>query len=155
LKRDTPAMECMLASVAKLHVRGVAVQWELLGIDGVSHHSFPGYPWQRQHFWAESEDARAVRLSGPAHPLLGTRGRGANPAWLSEDAFPGIPRIRVPVEEPWGANVVRIGNHVVASSGFPRTIDLIQSHGFTVHPVDLSEFAKAEGGVTCLSLLVG
>jgi acyl transferase domain-containing protein len=84
LKRDTPAMECMLASVAKLHVRGVAVQWERLGIDGVSHHSFPGYPWQRQHFWAESEDARAVRLSGPAHPLLGTRGRGANPAWMAD-----------------------------------------------------------------------
>jgi dimethylargininase len=77
-----------------------------------------------------------------------------NPAWLPAGAFPGIPRVEVDPAEPWGANVVRIGNYVLAASAFPRTIDRIRSRGFTVHPVDLSEFAKAEGGVTCLSLLV-
>jgi dimethylargininase len=77
-----------------------------------------------------------------------------NPAWLPAEAFPGTPRVEVDPAEPWGANVVRIGNHVLAAAAFPRTIDRIRSRGFTVHPVDLSEFAKAEGGVTCLSLLV-
>jgi dimethylargininase len=77
-----------------------------------------------------------------------------NPAWLPAGAFPDMSRIEVDPAEPWGANVVRIGNHVLAASAFPRTIDRIRSRGFTVHPVDLSEFAKAEGGVTCLSLLV-
>jgi dimethylargininase len=77
-----------------------------------------------------------------------------NPRWLPAGSFPGIPTVNVDPAEPWGANVVRIGNHVVASSAFPRTIDRIRSRGFTVHPVDLIEFAKAEGGVTCLSLLV-
>jgi dimethylargininase len=77
-----------------------------------------------------------------------------NPAWLPAEAFPGIARVEIDPAEPWGANVVRIGNHVLAASAFPRTIDRIRSRGFTVHPVNLSEFAKAEGGVTCLSLLV-
>jgi dimethylargininase len=77
-----------------------------------------------------------------------------NPAWLPAGAFSGIPRVEVDPAEPWGANVVRIVNHVLAASAFPRTIDRIRSRGVTVHPVDLSEFAKAEGGVTCLSLLV-
>jgi acyl transferase domain-containing protein/NADPH:quinone reductase-like Zn-dependent oxidoreductase/acyl carrier protein len=84
LKRDAPAMRCVLGSIAKLHVRGVAVQWERLSTDDASHQPFPTYPWQRQRFWAESPDARALRLSGPSHPLLGTRKRGANPAWLSD-----------------------------------------------------------------------
>ncbi len=77
-----------------------------------------------------------------------------NPAWLPKDAFPGIERTLVSAEEPWGANVVRIGNAVIASSAFPRSIERIRARGFEVHPVDLSEFAKAEGGVSCLSLLV-
>ncbi|HEY2783537.1 MAG TPA: N(G),N(G)-dimethylarginine dimethylaminohydrolase [Fimbriiglobus sp.] len=77
-----------------------------------------------------------------------------NPAWIPDDAFPGIERVSVHPGEPWGANVVRIGNHLIASSAFPRTIDLLRARGFTVHSVDLSEFAKAEGGVTCLSLLI-
>ncbi|TMG97907.1 MAG: acyltransferase domain-containing protein, partial [Betaproteobacteria bacterium] len=84
LKRDAPAMQCMLESVAKLHVRGVAVQWERLSTGDAPHQPFPSYPWQRQRFWTESPDARALRLSGPSHPLLGTLKRGANPAWLSD-----------------------------------------------------------------------
>jgi dimethylargininase len=77
-----------------------------------------------------------------------------NPAWLPAGAFPGFARVEVDPAESWGANIVRIGNQVLAAAAFPRTIDRIRSRGFTVHPVDLSEFAKAEGGVTCLSLLV-
>jgi dimethylargininase len=78
-----------------------------------------------------------------------------NPEWLPTDAFRNVEQIPVPREEPWGANVVRIGNHVIASTAFQRTIDLLRRRGFAVYTVDLSEFAKAEGGVTCLSLLVG
>jgi dimethylargininase len=77
-----------------------------------------------------------------------------NSRWLPPDAFPGIPRVEVDPTEPWGANVVCIGNHVIAAAAFPRTIDRVRTRGFKVHAVDLSEFAKAEGGVTCLSLLV-
>jgi len=77
-----------------------------------------------------------------------------NPQWLPADVFPGVSRIDVDPAEPWGANVVRLGNHVIASSAFPRTIARLRGLGFDVRAVDLSEFAKAEGGVTCLSLIL-
>ena len=38
-------------------------------------------------------------------------------------------------------------------AGFPRTAELIRVRGFEVMPVELGEFAKADGGVTCLSLI--
>lgn len=77
-----------------------------------------------------------------------------NPAWLPADAIPGLPRLAVDPAEPWGANVVRLGNTVIAAAAFPRTNDRLRTRDYDVHTVDLSEFAKAEGGVTCLSLLI-
>ena len=45
------------------------------------------------------------------------------------------------------ASVCVAANHV-------RSTDLIRKLGFDVLTIDLSEFAKAEGGVTCLSILL-
>src|SRR5262249_15399980 len=70
LQRNEPASHCMMETVASLHVRGVDVDWPRVNRSDGSHRSFPGYPWQRERFWAESHDARALRLSGAAHPLL-------------------------------------------------------------------------------------
>lgn len=56
-------------------------------------------------------------------------------------------------EEPWAADVAFVGNHVCVAAGHPRTADKIERLGFPVRRIELSEFAKAEGGVTCLSLL--
>jgi dimethylargininase len=49
--------------------------------------------------------------------------------------------------------VVRAGGAVVAAAGFPRTAERLRSRGLDVRTVDVSEFQKAEGGVTCKSLL--
>ena len=46
------------------------------------------------------------------------------------------------------------GNSVVLAADHTRTIELIDKLGFDVRPVQISEFAKAEGGVSCLSLLL-
>ena len=43
---------------------------------------------------------------------------------------------------------------VCLSAAHPRTADLVRGLGFDVQTIDLSEFAKAEGCVTCLSLLL-
>ncbi len=56
--------------------------------------------------------------------------------------------------EAEGANVALVGTRVIASSAAPRTIERLRQRGFDVEAVDLSEFAKAEGSVTCLSILV-
>jgi dimethylargininase len=78
-----------------------------------------------------------------------------NPSWLDLRDFAGFDIMRVPREEPWAANVARVGASIIAAAAYPRTADIIRDRGYDVRLVDLSEFAKAEGGVTCLSLLIG
>ena len=76
-----------------------------------------------------------------------------NPAWVDTAALGGCELVRVAEEEPWGANVVRVGSRICVSANHPRTAATILAAGFDVQTVDVSEFAKAEGGVTCLSIL--
>jgi len=77
-----------------------------------------------------------------------------NSAWLNESALEGYERLNVSKDEPWGANVALVGSNVLMAAEHVRTAELINGLGFTVRQIDLSEFAKAEGGVTCLSLLI-
>ena len=76
-----------------------------------------------------------------------------NPAWLDLRALDGFACVPLPEEEPDAANVALVGETVCASAAHPRTIERIRQLGFDVRAIDLSEFAKAEGCVTCLSLL--
>jgi len=76
-----------------------------------------------------------------------------NPAWIDVGALRGFELVPVPDAEPWSANVMRIGNGVCVAADHLEIVGLIRKRGFEVHTIDLSEFAKAEGGVTCLSIL--
>ncbi len=77
-----------------------------------------------------------------------------NPAWLDMPSLRGFETVSVPAEEPWAANTLPIGGAVCLAAGHGRTADLLRSRGLDVRTADLSEFAKAEGSVTCLSLLL-
>ena len=61
--------------------------------------------------------------------------------------------LHVPHAEPWGGDVLVLGERIIASDAFPETAELLARNGFDVATVSVSEFAKAEGGVTCLSLV--
>jgi dimethylargininase len=61
--------------------------------------------------------------------------------------------VSVPNAEPLAGDVLVIGERIIASDAFPETISLLGSRGWEVIPVSVSEFAKAEGGVTCMSLV--
>lgn len=76
-----------------------------------------------------------------------------NPDWVPADAFPDCETIDVDEKEPFGANALRVGDDVVYSSQFPLTHERLVRRGLRVSPVDLSELAKAEGAVTCCSLI--
>ncbi|QQS40508.1 MAG: dimethylargininase [Acidobacteriota bacterium] len=76
-----------------------------------------------------------------------------NKGWVDPSAFEGIRVIEIDNEEPFAANVLRLGNRIVAHAGFPGTIEKLRDAGFEVMAVDISEFLKAEAGLTCLSLL--
>ena len=41
------------------------------------------------------------------------------------------------------------------ASTFPRTLERLERRGYAVTTVDVSEIAKAEGAVTCCSLIFG
>lgn len=77
-----------------------------------------------------------------------------NPAWVDPAAFAGMETIAVDPAEPGAANVLRIGSALVQDAAYPRTRAALERRGLAVHSVDLSELAKAEGAVTCCSLIV-
>jgi dimethylargininase len=76
-----------------------------------------------------------------------------NPDWVDMEDLRGFDTIRIPEQEPWGANTLSIGQKVCLAAEHVRTGDLLRARGFEVETVELSEFAKAEGGITCLSIL--
>ena len=73
--------------------------------------------------------------------------------------FPGLvddpsvfPRF-LPVPEETGAHVVLLGgNRVLMSASAPRTAEMFRGLGLSVVAVDIGEFEKLEGCVTCLSV---
>lgn len=77
-----------------------------------------------------------------------------NPSHIETEPFCEFEWIEVEEEEAYAANCLTVENHVILPAGFPKLEQRIQKHGFSTLPVEMSEFQKADGGVTCLSLLV-
>ncbi len=80
-----------------------------------------------------------------------------NPAWVDATAFADFKKIEVNADEPFAANVLPVGSVLIANAAFPRTLERVHAHariaGQHVVPVDISEFGKAEAGLTCMSLV--
>lgn len=77
-----------------------------------------------------------------------------NPRLVNPQAFAGFEIIEVDPEETMAANALRLRDRIIFPSAFPRTAARLRSNGFRLTTVDASELAKAEGAVTCCSLLV-
>ena len=77
-----------------------------------------------------------------------------NPQWVDADAFGDMRRIEVSPDEPFAANALLLEDSVIYASGFPRTAAAVRKAGIDVQTVDVSELAKAEGGVTCCSIIL-
>jgi dimethylargininase len=73
---------------------------------------------------------------------------------LPPGTFAGAREIVVPAAEAPAANAVVIGRTALVAAGFPETARLVAAAGFEVIPVDTSEMRKADGALTCLSILV-
>ena len=76
-----------------------------------------------------------------------------NPRWVSPSLFDGWRIIDVDDDEPAAANALRIGERVIFPEEFSRTRRKLEAEGIEVIAVPAGELAKAEGGVTCCSLL--
>ena len=77
-----------------------------------------------------------------------------NRAWLPAAPFADWRIIDVDPSEPAAANALRIGDSLVFPEELIRTRRRLEAEGIDVRPVPASELAKAEGGVTCCSLIL-
>ena len=69
-------------------------------------------------------------------------------------AFAAHELVRVDATEEYAANAVRINDHVLIASGYPRLASRLDALGYRTISLDMSEFAKLDGGLSCLSLRV-
>jgi len=77
-----------------------------------------------------------------------------NREWIDTAPFSSMRLLDVDPLEPMGANTLRVGEALIYPEAYPRTRARLEREGLRVHPVPADELAKAEGGVTCCSLLV-
>lgn len=77
-----------------------------------------------------------------------------DPQRVDGRAFGGVSWVEVAPDEPQAANVLAVGRTVICSDAAPQTRRLLEARGWRVLPLDVSELAKAEAGVTCCSLIL-
>lgn len=76
------------------------------------------------------------------------------PTSVEAGCFKKFEWIEVEEDQAYAANCLAVGDSVILPAGFPQLEQRIGQHGFKTLPVVLSEFQKADGGVTCLSLVM-
>ena len=101
---------------------------------------------------------RGVTVSGCLHLKSAVTQVGenlllVNPAWVSKDVFPRMDFIDVDSAESYAANAVLVDGQVIYPAAFPLTGRRLKDAGIKLTLVDASELAKAEGAVTCCSIL--
>jgi dimethylargininase len=77
-----------------------------------------------------------------------------NPQWVDKKVFGGVNFIETDASEPYAANAVLIGDSIVYAAAFPKTGERLEASGIPVLRVEADELAKAEGAVTCCSLIL-
>ncbi len=117
-----------------------------------------GIEQMRSHLKPYGYTVQGVDLHGCLHlktavTQVAERTLLINPAWVDEGTFKGMQFIHVDLAEPPAANAVRVGGALIYPTSFPRTRARLEQSGLKLHGVDMSETEKAEGGVTCCSLI--
>jgi len=62
-------------------------------------------------------------------------------------------KIVVPRGEEYAADCLAINGTVLMARGYPKTKKLVENEGFSVKEIEMSEFRKGEGALTCLSII--
>jgi len=72
--------------------------------------------------------------------------------FIDHPAFEGFHKIEVDPDESYAANSLWINSIVLVPAGFPKTLKKIEQAGYSSITLDVSEFQKLDGGLSCLSL---
>lgn len=109
------------------------------------------------YFGYSSELIDIRKLDGVLHLKSAVNYLGENtllmdPRIANHPAFASFQRLVVPLEEAYAANCLRVNDVVLVPDGFPQTLELVTNDGFDPKVLDVSEYQKMDGGLSCLSL---
>jgi dimethylargininase len=101
----------------------------------------------------------SLRISKVLHLKSACTYLGNNCVVLSKGCFDegvlsGLNRIVVPKGEGYAADCLAVNGTVLLAKGYPRARALIEREGFHVEELDVSEFRKGDGALTCLSIIL-
>ena len=77
-----------------------------------------------------------------------------NKRWVDTHHFENFDWIEVDPAEPFAANCLPIVESIIFPTAFPKTRAKLEERGYKIVTVDVSELAKAEGALTCCSLII-
>ncbi len=72
--------------------------------------------------------------------------------FLSKEEFQGFNILEIDQNESYAANCIWVNDTVIIPKGYPKAKEMIKNEGYAVKEVDVSEFRKLDGGLSCLSL---
>ncbi len=72
--------------------------------------------------------------------------------FLTKPEFQTFDLINIPKTESYAANCIWVNDQVLIPAGFPKAYRKIEAAGYSVIELDMSEFQKLDGGLSCLSL---
>lgn len=72
--------------------------------------------------------------------------------FIDNPLFQNYNIIKVDEDESYAANCIRVNNYVLLANGYEKLINSISSLGCKVLKLDITEFRKMDGGLSCLSL---
>ncbi len=103
-------------------------------------------------------EVTAVEFGGALHlksvcTVLGASTLLADPRRVDVTQFREVDYLVVPGHEWPAANTVTVNGTVVLAAGFPDTAAMLEANGLEVRAINISEFQKAEGAVSCKSIL--
>jgi dimethylargininase len=77
-----------------------------------------------------------------------------NRNWVDTRHFPRFDLIDIDASEPFAANCLPVNGEIIFPAAFPKTRAKLEARGYKVRTVQVDELAKAEGAVTCCSLII-
>ncbi|MBA2292178.1 MAG: hypothetical protein H0W15_06970 [Gemmatimonadales bacterium] len=76
------------------------------------------------------------------------------PSLASHPALSAYDVLTVPLAEMYAANCVRVNEVLLVPAGHPQITAALAAMGYRVVPLEMSEFRKMDGGLSCLSIRV-
>jgi len=98
------------------------------------------------------EDSSIVHLKSYV-TYLGDSKLIATKEYANNPAFEKFEILQVSEEEKYSANTLLINDTVLIPDNHPKTELMLRDNGFNVESINVSEFQKCEGALTCLSLI--